>query len=740
MTLRDLEIKTEYRTKIDDIARDFLIPVLSEAIEYKRAVGFFSSSALSQVAEGVCRIAGKGGHIELIASPHLSEEDVKAISEGYEKREEVIKRRMLLSMSPAETLSDLERDRLNLLAYLISVGTLDIKIAFAESTNGIGIYHEKMAIVVDEDGNEVAFSGSMNESANAMVENYEAIDVFRSWSDPEDRVSSKLAAFNAIWNDIEPGVKTYQFPEVKEEIVDRYLTHKPDMTDDLIDDASGSILPAATAYTKEPYPRIPEEYTLRKYQIEAIEKWEEQGFRGIYDMATGAGKTVTALASVVKLANKLNNKLAVIIVCPFQHLVDQWVEDITAFNINPIIAYSASPQKDWEKRLKSAIRDQKLGVSESEFFCLICTNATYAGDKVQNALRKIRSKRLLIVDEAHNFGAEYLRSILDPGIEYRLALSATIERYGDPEGTSALFEYFGDRCIEYTLDEAINGRGDEPPCLTPYRYYPIVVLLEDDELREYSRLSDEIAKRGLTKSKSGKITLSEKGKYLALKRARIVAGARGKIPALKEAISDYKDDNFILVYCGATKVEVDSAEVSGIDSYEARQIDVVKHLLGDELEMRVRQFTSRETSAEREEIKEMFSTGKQLQALVAIKCLDEGVNIPMIKTAFILASTTNPREYIQRRGRLLRKDKQGRKKRAEIYDFVTLPRDPADMISLTAEETRGEKRLVYNELVRAKEFARLAENRIRVSAILDEIEEGFFGINGIKGFDSREAE
>lgn len=743
MGLQDLDIKLEYRTKINDVAREFLVPVLSEAVTYKRAVGFFSSSALLEIAPGIERIAAKDGRIQLIASPNLSEEDVEAISQGYELKEQIIKRRLIEALPKVDSLDALQSDRLNLLANLIATGVLDIRIAFTESNNGLGVYHNKSAIIEDGREDKIAFIGSMNETRNAMVENYEAIYVFKSWSDPEDRVRAEEAAFDAIWAGRETGVRSFDFPEVKDEIVRRYLVKKPDYNDDLLDPAKPTNEYSVVSLSNY-HPCIPAECTLRPYQHEAIAAWRSADYRGIYDMATGTGKTVTALASVVDLYEQLSNRLAAIIVCPYQHLVDQWVEDLETFNISPIVGYSSSPQKDWQKRLEGAIRDQRFGVTGSEFFCFICTNGTYATDKVQKQIDKIRSDKLLIVDEAHNFGADYLRSLLRPDFQYRLALSATIERYGDEEGTTALFSYFGPRCIEYTLEQAINGRPGKteeesiPPCLTPYRYYPVITYLEDDELEKYSQLSFEIAK-AMRVGKDGKRKLTEQGKKLALKRARLVAAAHQKIAMLKESMLPYVDDDFILAYCGAAKVEIDSNEIEGVDQYELRQIDAVTHLLGDELGMKVRQFTSRESSADREEIKQMFSN-RELQALIAIKCLDEGVNIPLIKTAFILASTTNPREYVQRRGRLLRKDKQGLKERAEIYDFITLPREASLASVLPGEDVRGEKRLVYNELVRAKEFADLAENRAQVVQVLDVIEESFFGVNGIAGYQEMEAE
>lgn len=741
MGFRDIKINTRYITKLTNISREFLVPVLSEAVEYKRAVGFFSSSAFIEIGQGLGRLAMRGGRIKLVASPVLSEEDVNAIDAGYERREQILKNAIVRELPDPDALTNLEKDRLNLLAELIATGALDVRIAFAESKTGYGIYHAKTAILIDENGDKIAFSGSMNESATAMKDNYEEIDVYRSWNDPEDRVRGKEASFDAVWNDYEPGVRTFEFDDVKEEIVKRYLRKKPDYGDDLLDPIEDIQIVEPQAARKalaEPYPEIPPTYELRGYQKEAIDAWENKGFKGIFDMATGTGKTVTGLAAIERLSKSLSNRLAVVIVCPYQHLVDQWVEDIRLFNMDPIIGYSTSPQKDWLSRLDDAIRNQKYGVQGCDFFCFVCTNGSYATAKVQKALNKIKGNKLIVVDEAHNFGAECLRSMLREDFQYRLALSATIERFGDAEGTDAIFTYFGERCIEYTLEEAIRGRDEEPPCLTPYRYYPIVINLEEDELEQYSRLSQEIAK-AVRVDKSGRKKLTEQGKRLALKRARIVAAAHQKLEALRVAIAPYSDDNYMLVYCGATKVEIDGGEIPGVDEYEMRQIDAVTRILGDELDMKVRQFTSRESSSEREEIKKMFSNA-ELQALIAIKCLDEGVNIPLIKTAFILASTTNPREYVQRRGRLLRKDRNGLKKRAEIFDFITVPRDPEMAAVLPDEDTRGEKRLVYNELIRAKEFASLAENRAQATQILDEIEEGFFGINGIDGFQDKEVE
>jgi superfamily II DNA or RNA helicase len=714
MSLRDIEIKKEYRSLLDDMAVDFYIPLLSQAILYRRAVGFFSSSALVEISKGIASLVKNNGKIQIVASPYLSDEDIVAIKKGYQMRDYIIKNAVLRELK--EPVGEFEEKRLNLLANLISDGIMDIKIAFTENEQKMGMYHEKMGIIADSEGNKVAFSGSMNESQAALTLNYEAIDVFCSWKGEEDRVSNKENAFVSIWNDCEPNIRIINFPDLKQEIVERYKRTVPDFEIDNIE-----FSPKNSFAVKSPPKRygsvIPHDIVLHDYQNEAIDEWERKGFRGIFDMATGTGKTYTGLGAVSRLCETIDDKLAVIIVCPYQHLVDQWVEDIERFNMRPIIGYSASPQKDWKKRLEDAVRDQKLKVRGREFFCFICTNATFSSKYVQTQLNKIRGNALLMVDEAHNFGAERLRNLLSDKFNFRLALSATFERHNDEEGTTKLFEYFGDKCIEYTLERAIQeGK------LTRYKYYPIITTLNEYELRKYSELTYEIGKC-IIKSKNNKIKLSERGKRLAMERARLVAGALDKIEKLKYYITPYINDKHILVYCGATKILKENQDYTDIDEEDLRQIDIVTNLLGNELGMQVSQFTSKEDAVERSILKREFADGTTLQALVAIKCLDEGVNIPNIKTAFILASTTNPKEYIQRRGRVLRLSKD--KEYAEIYDFIALPRPLDEVPSLTQDQLQKEITLVRNELCRATEFARLAMNMVEAEAVLDSIKEAY---------------
>lgn len=258
--------------------------------------------------------------------------------------------------------------------------------------------------------------------------------------------------------------------------------------------------------------------------------------------------------------------------------------------------------------------------------------------------------------------------------------------------------------------------------LTKYKYYPVLVYLNEDELAGYEQLSYEMS-RCRIKDKNGRYKLNKRGEILALKRAKIVAGAQEKLAALRREIQPYANNNNILVYCGSTKTIDENIDYTDIDETEVRQIETVTKLLGNEMGMKVAKFTSQENMEMRSMIKEQFQRGDRLQAIVAIKCLDEGVNIPGIRTAFILASTTNLKEYIQRRGRVLRK--AANKDFAEIFDFVTLPRPLDTVSSLTAEQAQRDKSLVKNELARIKEFGRLAINSMVSNELIWDIEEAY---------------
>lgn len=704
MSLRDVDIKIEYRTMVDNMAHDFYIPLLSQAIEYKRAVGFFSSSVLSEIARGISCLVKNGGSIKLIASPKLSDEDIDAIRYGYEQRDKIIKDAVQRELR--EPVSKYQAKELNYLANLIADGIMDIKIAVTESNMKTGMYHEKVGIITDDLGNKIAFSGSMNETANALLANYETIDVFKNWKDDEGRVRIKEQAFDSIWDNVEPNVRVIDIENLSDEIIKTYCNEKIDCHTYDINRELETIQGDTNVDT---FFRMPFDLSLYDYQKVAITKWMEHSGCGIFDMATGTGKTYTGLAAISSLSRALNDQISVIIVAPYRHLVEQWVEDINAFGVNPIIAYHY-PGQHWRRDLADAINAYNCGAIKN--FCVITTNKTFSENDFQELLSKYKKNFCFVIDEAHNFGAPKLSTLLPKRARYRLALSATIERHRDPEGTQALKKYFGgEPCISFTLKEAI-AKG----FLTPYYYYPVVVYLNESELERYKELTDKIVKiAGFAETKS---TDSSYFEMLLIQRARIIAECKDKIEKLISIMNEHKNDHNMLIYCGATKYDRNDMDDSG----DVKQIEEVNKRLYSDLHMKVRKFTSEEDMAERSEIREMFVKG-DIQVITAIKCLDEGVNIPAIQKAFILASSTNPKEYIQRRGRVLRK--YPGKEYAEIYDFITLPRPLEEVKYLSDEEKRYDLSLVKREFQRMIDFANTAKNPSKIDNLKSLIDNAY---------------
>ena len=685
MGLKDIKnIKIEYTTNYDNVVTSFYIPCLKEAVEYKRAVGYFSSTILLQISQGLGALATKGGKVKLLVSPRLTEDDYLAIEKGYKIKDYVTKK--LVDEYDENIEFEQKEDRFALLSYLIANNILDIKIVVLEKDSDLSIYHEKLGIMRDDEDNIISFSGSGNETYNAFNGNYEAFDVFCSWKseDSFERCMTKDCRFDRLWENSEKGTITIPFPDV---IKNKILKHNPKginflkLDEDLVKIYQKKIV-------NEPYPKVEMLNKLRDYQLEAITNWKKNNYHGIFDMATGTGKTFTACGAITKLFDE-TNRLFVVICCPYIHLVDQWYDEVEQFNIKPIRCYSEVGD---DKEIKRLVLDFKQ--KRTDFACMITTNRTFQL-KLQDYIQENINDTLLVVDEAHNFGSSNLRKCMEINYPYRLALSATIDRYGDEIGTKRLYDFFGKIVFTYSLEKAIRDG-----MLTPYKYYPIVVNLTEEERNEYYELTEKIKKFHFT----GDDEIPSGLQMLLIKRARIIASASNKISRLKELLVSYKDANNLLVYCGAVKYgEYDYEKASE----EKKQIDVVLEIMNKDLGIRTSRFTSEEKPKERSKIIDAYKNDL-IQALVAIKCLDEGVNIPAIKTAFILASSTNPKEYIQRRGRVLRKFPG--KIYAEIYDFITIPRSIDETNLELTGHSQVDRNLVERELSRVEDFASLSIN------------------------------
>ena len=582
--LSELTLDISYRSDEGNVVKDFYIPCLERSAVYRRAAGYFSSSGLSLAAKGLAQLIKSGGRVQLVVSPRLSEDDVEAIQQGYRSRDEVLEDAARRALIDAE--SELSKSRLSVLAWLIANGTLDIKIALrVDRLTGKlsrGIYHEKIGIFSDTSGNHVAFTGSGNETEGGLLANFESIDAYCSWQDPQRRVARKIAAFERLWGDSTDGLTVVDFNRVSKELLAQYKTESPP---DFDPEAVGALTPRRGSLQR---PSLPSTIELRPYQEDAVNSWFQNNGTGILEMATGTGKTITALAACTRLSEAIGLQ-AVIIVCPYKHLVTQWSRECERFGMTPMLAFESRAR--WFDGLTGRLSD--LNREPKSFLCVLTTNATFASEDFQQRLRFFPPKTMLIADEVHNLGAQRLSAALPGPVALRLGLSATPERWLDEAGTQRLLRYFG-KVLEPRLGirEAINLGA-----LTPYRYYPVLVELTDEEREQYLDLSAKISRfYGTNEADSENPVLTA----LLMKRARLIGTAANKLDALRNIARAHRDQYHMLFYCGDGQVESD------VDDSVRRQVEEVTRLLGNELQIKVASYTAETEVDERERLREEF--------------------------------------------------------------------------------------------------------------------------------------
>ena len=686
MSFKDLTIKDTYITEKNDIPNEFYNVVLPESILYKRAAGFFSSSALISISKGLRQFYYNGGIIHLIVSPIFSKEDYDAIEKGYQARDDKITEALIKNFNIEDIQDD---DGCNFLAWLIYEDRLDIKVV-TRKDNNYGIFHDKFLILYDNENNKISSRGSSNESRTAFEDNYETIEVDFSWDISNyNRTNQREKQFDEIWFGNNSQWVTSKFPEaIKKRIIQIRKPIKynnPKQTTDNEEDISMN-------NENNKKISIPASLELRQYQKDAIIEWTKHQFQGIYEMATGTGKTKTAIASIVKLIEQFeqaNYSCGLVFVVPYKVLLEQWVDELAQFNIHPICCYDT--KNSWKSRAKNVIDLFNKGCINH--FCLITTNKTFIDTDFQTCLQDIKKDYIFCADEMHHLATDNALNCLPQNARFRLGLSATLmTKYADKE-MDKLKTYFGGIIYEFPMEKAIGKY------LTPYYYYPVFVDLTPDELDNYHEISKKISKICVV-SGTEKMLDNPSLKALLAQRARLIASASNKVKKLKEFKDKLIGTNFNLFYCG-DKVETETNE---------KFIEKINNVLKNDIGISVQKFTSEESKKQRENILKLFSNGL-IQGLTAIRCLDEGVDIPALQRAFILSSGTNPKEFIQRRGRVLRKAEN--KEFAEIYDFIVLPTlDPNRIGFLSIDEINMEKKIIAREYERLQEFAKLAINGI----------------------------
>ncbi len=682
--LRSLNLPSTLDTSNADIITDFFVPALSVSVRYDRGVGFFSAGWLRVAAKGMAALARNSGRARWVTSPILSEEDWQALQLGEAARhDEVLRRAIERNLDDLER--SLEQETLSTLAWLVADGILDFKLALPRNKLERGEFHDKFGVFTDAAGNQVSFNGSYNDSVQG-TRNYESIKIFCSWLPAfAPLVRADAERFERLWNNFDPNVQVFDLPEAARARIVRLRTRErpypePDWEKLRLLRKTRALYEARLPAR----PRVPPHITLRDYQIQAIEAWFAHGCRGLLEMATGTGKTITALAASARLYER-ERRLAVVVAVPYQHLVDQWCEEARAFGYRPVLAYQSKTR--WLDELNARVVEYNGGYRR--FISVITTHTTFISPEFQGTIARLKGPSLLIADEAHHLGAERSRQRYPQNIDFRLALSATPDRWFDDIGTAALRAYFGETVFSFPLDKAIGIS------LTPYYYYPYLVPLTDEEMERYEELSAKIARLIDWEDEEGQQAL----KMLLIRRAELLNKAENKLSALSDLVDAQDTIDHALFYCAPG------------------QIEDVLHLLGWEKGLLVHRFTAEEGPKERQQLLTDFANG-DLQALVAMKCLDEGVDVPSTRTAFILASSSNPREFIQRRGRILRKAPG--KEFATIYDLIAVP-PTAWTVSRDSLTFQAERSIVRRELQRFKEFASPALNKHQALDVIWEI-------------------
>jgi len=678
---------------------DFYVPCLSRSILYQRAVGFFSSSSLAVAARGVVGLINNDGHMQLICSPIITAKDMQDILAGYESRNKVIESALLKRID--RITDELEMKRVSNLAWLIANSRLEIKVVVSsneENQARYSIYHAKIGIFQDASGDYVAFSGSPNETADGLVYNYEMIDVFKSWDPYESkRAEAKKRVFESLWNNWMPGFEVLDFPEAAKR---KLMQYKP------------GIKPTIEPFEEIPNvrPKANNRAELRNYQVEAIEAWKKNNFRGILAMATGTGKTLVALRAI----ESLPIDVLIMVIVPNENLVEQWEDNIRKEFIHAVIVKAYGGNPEWRQHLEKIVKySAHVSDNTARPFVLSVLKTASSIDFIRNLVKnKAINRIILLIDEVHTAGATEARHILDIEAKWRLGLSATWERDWDPEGTDAIVKFFGGVVYEYPIERALREH-----VLSPYKYHIHPIALATNEMDEFRRLSRQLSIKIAEATKlfpnlkgrnmkdlmtalsnqSSAISIVEQIRMLLIRRVGVLKNARKKSYALQQIFLNNQLKQCI-VYCN--------------DIAHVRETMNILHSLN----ISCREYDSEFNRHKRRSILEAFRSG-DFQVIVAVRCLDQGVDIPSCDSAVLMASSRSNREFIQRRGRLLRLSTG--KEYSVIHDILVLP-FTNEREGFLLDDT--EYAAFYQELERAKTFALMALNSEEVLAMLKELE------------------
>jgi len=714
----DWSVDRDYKTGSENEPLQFYLDGLANSNEFSLLLGYFSSSAINLLSVGFATFISKGGKMKMVINHLLSSIDKEAITRVEDNPFEIRVFDLTDVVSLGRVLDEYNTHFFECLAYLISEKRIEIKVI--KPKNGKGIAHYKSGVFSDGQ-DSVGYQASCNFTYYGLSENIEQLEAFLSWENGRSNkfIRKQLELIDNYFSEKDEDVEYISVSEIEVVLKDRF--GKKDINELLVQEEQllqkkqSLILNLKLKKTIAKLygeieiirraPRFPKGGNPRLYQIKAYENWVENDYKGMFAMATGTGKTITSLNCVLE-EYKLNSKYHVIILVPSKSLLEQWINEVSQFNFLNIIVIGGG--HDGIQQIPSYVSNFNAGIKKN--VVIISTYLSFLSDRFFKYFVKIQNEFILIADEAHNMGAKQIKAVMSTlTIPKRIGLSATPNRKYDPSGTDAICDFFNDHppfCYSFDMKSAMKVGG-----LTNYYYYPRIVNLDEDEKEDYIKISNALLK--FFDFEQGKFKDSPIVEMLLLRRKTIIHQARRKISAFKEIIKELiKNEKMKYVF---TYVPVGSISEENNNSDDIANKFVYQYLkAAQEVNPNLKASTYTSDSDNRSSILRSFSEGK-IDMLLAMKMLDEGVDIPRAEIGIFASSTGNPREYIQRRGRLLRNHPD--KKFAYIYDMIVAPIASYDNENLF----RIERNMVRNELIRVAHFASLSMNFYDSKIVLQDI-------------------
>ena len=695
MSYKDIDIQACYESGTSDIVEDFYEPVLMASVSYDRIAGFFSSAALAIASRGLYGFIKNRGKMRLVTSPILSGEDAEIIRKVTESPEKLTD--IDLGINLTNICNEFVDNHVKALGWMLREGLLEMRLAVitnnnrpctVEEINKSGLFHQKVGILRDVDGNELSFSGSINETASAWINNDEEFKVFKAWDDSREYYQKDQSRFEEIWNGQRQNLEVFDLPSA---IKDKLIQRSSDFD---IEKISIKQYRRSKANSFD-FKNSP--ISLFYYQANALNKWKDNTYRLLFEMATGTGKTRTAVAGISRIL-ATSKRVVVIISTPQNTLSKQWKENEVEplgvhFDRSEIIDGTV---KDWKSKLSSILLDNATGFADH---CVIyTTHSTASSEKFTSTMLRDLSKdsiTLFVGDEVHWLGARKLRRALLSRYNFRIGLSATPSRWFDDEGSQYLVDYFGGKNFVVSI---LDARTEINPItgkhfLVNYYYHISKVGLNAEETAEYKNITQQMLR--LASKIEADPEAEERYERLLEQRANIIKNADEKYNILDKLLDELnakgRIENLIIF--------VSPQQINNVMETLVQKKIIFHKLTESEGTRREKKYDG---LSEREFIIKRFKSG-DYQVLVAIKCLDEGIDIPSADTGILMASSTNPREYVQRIGRIVR---QGANKTfAHLYDMCVGKVDTLD-----DDEQKLENKIKQKEIIRLTEIANNAIN------------------------------